>query len=48
MGGSLGGHARAGTPQAAFAAGASHVVVGRSIARAADPVAALRRARAAC
>ncbi|WP_326589913.1 orotidine-5'-phosphate decarboxylase [Streptomyces sp. NBC_01294] len=47
VGGSAGGHARAGTPQAAFAAGASHVVVGRSIARAADPVAALRRARAA-
>ncbi|MFD4868840.1 orotidine-5'-phosphate decarboxylase [Streptomyces sp. NPDC058412] len=47
-GGSTGGHARLGTPQAAFAAGASHVVVGRSIARAADPVAALRRARAAC
>ncbi|WP_404959675.1 orotidine-5'-phosphate decarboxylase [Streptomyces sp. 147326] len=46
-GGPAGGHARAGTPQAAFAAGASHVVVGRSIARAADPVAALRRARAA-
>ncbi|MFD6970706.1 orotidine 5'-phosphate decarboxylase / HUMPS family protein, partial [Streptomyces sp. NPDC059949] len=45
--GPAGGHARAGTPQAAFAAGASHVVVGRSIARAADPVAALRRARAA-
>ncbi|MFJ3962771.1 orotidine-5'-phosphate decarboxylase [Streptomyces sp. NPDC090036] len=41
-----GGHARPGTPRAAFAAGASHVVVGRSIARAADPVAALRRVRA--
>ncbi|MEY2226817.1 orotidine-5'-phosphate decarboxylase [Streptomyces sp. BF23-19] len=42
-----GGHARPGTPGAAFAAGASHVVVGRSVARAADPVAALRRVRAA-
>ncbi|MGW1775186.1 orotidine-5'-phosphate decarboxylase [Streptomyces sp. NPDC002104] len=38
-----GGHARAGTPWAAFAAGASHVVVGRSVTRAADPVGALRR-----
>lgn len=38
-----GGHARADTPWAAFAAGASHVVVGRSVTRAADPVAALRR-----
>ncbi|WP_374774385.1 orotidine-5'-phosphate decarboxylase [Streptomyces sp. NBC_01310] len=46
-GGPAGGHVRVGTPQAAFAAGASHVVVGRSIARAADPVAVLRRARAA-
>ncbi|MEV7441420.1 orotidine-5'-phosphate decarboxylase [Streptomyces sp. NPDC091204] len=45
--GGAGGHARTGTAQAAFAAGASHVVVGRSIARAADPVAALRRVRAA-
>ncbi|MFD5617180.1 orotidine-5'-phosphate decarboxylase, partial [Streptomyces yangpuensis] len=42
-----GGHARPGTPEAAFGAGASHVVVGRSVARAADPVAALRRVRAA-
>ncbi|WP_405492000.1 orotidine-5'-phosphate decarboxylase [Streptomyces sp. NBC_00096] len=42
-GGESGGHARAGTPWAAFAAGASHVVVGRSVTRAADPVAALRR-----
>ncbi|WP_079405155.1 orotidine-5'-phosphate decarboxylase [Streptomyces sp. 3211] len=42
-GGAAGGHARAGTPRAAFAAGASHVVVGRSVSRAADPVAALRR-----
>ncbi|MFG2993438.1 orotidine-5'-phosphate decarboxylase [Streptomyces sp. NPDC048257] len=40
-----GGHARPGTPRAAFAAGASHVVVGRSVARATDPVAALRRVR---
>ncbi|MCM1965010.1 orotidine-5'-phosphate decarboxylase [Streptomyces sp. G1] len=38
-----GGHARSDTPWAAFAAGASHVVVGRSVTRAADPVAALRR-----
>ncbi|MCX5178860.1 orotidine-5'-phosphate decarboxylase [Streptomyces virginiae] len=45
--GAAGGHARPGTPGAAFAAGASHVVVGRSVARAADPVAALRRVRAA-
>ncbi|MFD9409104.1 orotidine-5'-phosphate decarboxylase [Streptomyces sp. NPDC059989] len=45
--GEAGGHARPGTPEAAFATGASHVVVGRSIARAADPVAALRRVRAA-
>ncbi|MFE9465606.1 orotidine-5'-phosphate decarboxylase [Streptomyces virginiae] len=43
----LGGHARPGTPGAAFAAGASHVVVGRSVARAADPVAALRQVRKA-
>ncbi|WP_405440092.1 orotidine-5'-phosphate decarboxylase [Streptomyces avidinii] len=42
-GGTAGGHARPGTPRAAFAAGASHVVVGRSVSRAADPVAALRR-----
>ncbi|WP_327306321.1 orotidine-5'-phosphate decarboxylase [Streptomyces sp. NBC_01298] len=42
-GGETGGHARADTPWAAFAAGASHVVVGRSVTRAADPVAALRR-----
>lgn len=41
--GGTGGHARAGTPWAAFADGASHVVVGRSVTRAADPVAALRR-----
>ncbi|MEV6729609.1 MULTISPECIES: orotidine-5'-phosphate decarboxylase [unclassified Streptomyces] len=45
-GGEAGEHAaRAGTAQAAFAAGASHVVVGRSVTRAADPVAALRRVR---
>ncbi|MCJ0871067.1 orotidine 5'-phosphate decarboxylase / HUMPS family protein [Streptomyces sp. AP-93] len=42
-GGETGGHARSDTPWAAFAAGASHVVVGRSVTRAADPVAALRR-----
>ncbi|WP_406366907.1 orotidine-5'-phosphate decarboxylase [Streptomyces sp. NBC_01546] len=41
-----GGHARAGTPGAAFGAGASHIVVGRSVTRAADPVAALGRVRA--
>ncbi|MFE9428643.1 orotidine-5'-phosphate decarboxylase [Kitasatospora sp. NPDC006697] len=35
-------HARAATPQAAFAAGASHLVVGRGVARAADPPAAFR------
>ncbi|WP_328763000.1 MULTISPECIES: orotidine-5'-phosphate decarboxylase [unclassified Streptomyces] len=46
-GGSAGEHgSRAATSQAAFAAGASHVVVGRSVTRAADPVAALRRVRA--
>ncbi|ATW48320.1 orotidine-5'-phosphate decarboxylase [Streptomyces peucetius] len=39
---SPGEHARPGTPQAALAAGASHVVVGRSVTRAADPVAAMR------
>lgn len=39
-------HARPGTPRAAIAAGASHVVVGRTITRAADPVAAFRRVRA--
>ena len=40
------GHARTGTPGAAVAAGASHVVVGRTITRAADPVAAIRLVRA--
>ncbi|MER6779163.1 MULTISPECIES: orotidine-5'-phosphate decarboxylase [unclassified Streptomyces] len=46
-GGSAGEHgSRAGTARAAFAAGASHVVVGRAVTRAADPVAALRRVRA--
>ncbi|MFJ6484372.1 orotidine 5'-phosphate decarboxylase / HUMPS family protein [Streptomyces sp. NPDC091682] len=44
--GTAGGHARPGARRAAFAAGASHVVVGRSVTRAADPVAALRRVRA--
>lgn len=39
-------HARPGTPRAAVAAGASHVVVGRAVTRAADPVAALRLVRA--
>ncbi|MFE9561096.1 orotidine-5'-phosphate decarboxylase [Streptomyces sp. NPDC006487] len=42
-GSEAGGHARSDTPWAALAAGASHVVVGRSVTRAADPVAALRR-----
>ncbi|MBT2452140.1 orotidine-5'-phosphate decarboxylase [Streptomyces sp. ISL-43] len=41
--GDTGGHARAGSPWAAFGAGASHIVVGRSVTRAPDPVAALRR-----
>ncbi|WP_405921495.1 orotidine-5'-phosphate decarboxylase [Streptomyces sp. NBC_00122] len=45
-GGAGGGHARGGTPGAAFGAGASHIVVGRSVTRAADPVAALERIRA--
>ncbi|KJY25252.1 orotidine 5-phosphate decarboxylase [Streptomyces sp. NRRL S-495] len=45
-GGSAGEHARSGTPGAAVAAGASHVVVGRSVTRAADPVAAFRLVRA--
>ncbi|WP_329386108.1 orotidine-5'-phosphate decarboxylase [Streptomyces sp. NBC_01351] len=39
-------HARPGTPRAAMAAGASHIVVGRSVTRAEDPVAALRLIRA--
>ncbi|MFD9333555.1 hypothetical protein ACFWBF_03950 [Streptomyces sp. NPDC060028] len=38
-----GGHSRSGTAQAAFAGGASYVVVGRAVARAADPAAALAR-----
>lgn len=45
-GDAAGDHARTATPGAAFAAGASHVVVGRAVTRAADPVAALRRLRA--
>ncbi|WP_426503287.1 orotidine-5'-phosphate decarboxylase [Dactylosporangium sp. McL0621] len=40
------GHARPGTPGAAVAAGASHVVVGRTVTRAPDPLAALHRVRA--
>ncbi|KPI00874.1 orotidine 5'-phosphate decarboxylase [Actinobacteria bacterium OV450] len=45
-GADAGEHAsRSGTLQAAFAAGASHVVVGRGVTRAADPLAALRRVR---
>ncbi|MFI6894548.1 orotidine-5'-phosphate decarboxylase [Streptomyces sp. NPDC050256] len=39
-------HARTGTPRAAVAAGASYVVVGRTITRAADPAAAFRLVRA--
>jgi orotidine-5'-phosphate decarboxylase len=39
-------HARPGTPRAAIAAGASHIVVGRAVTRAADPAAALRHIRA--
>ncbi|MER7816368.1 orotidine-5'-phosphate decarboxylase [Streptomyces sp. NPDC096153] len=39
-------HARPGTPRAAVAAGASHIVVGRSVTQASDPVAAVRRVRA--
>ena len=39
-------HARPGTPHAAIAAGASHIVVGRTVTRAADPVAALQLVRA--
>lgn len=43
---SAGEHARSGSPRAAVAAGASHVVVGRTVTRAADPVAAFRLVRA--
>ncbi|MFD7099607.1 orotidine-5'-phosphate decarboxylase [Streptomyces xanthophaeus] len=43
---SPGEHARSGTPRGAVAAGASHVVVGRTVTRAADPVAAFRLVRA--
>jgi orotidine-5'-phosphate decarboxylase len=43
--GSPGEHARPGTPRAAVAAGASHVVVGRTVTRAADPAAAFRLVR---
>ncbi|MCX4986801.1 orotidine-5'-phosphate decarboxylase [Streptomyces sp. NBC_00572] len=39
-------HARPGTPRAAITAGASHVVVGRTVTRAADPTAAFRLVRA--
>jgi orotidine-5'-phosphate decarboxylase len=39
-------HARPTTPRAAIAAGASHVIVGRTITRAADPLAAFRRIHA--
>ncbi|MCI3928297.1 orotidine-5'-phosphate decarboxylase [Streptomyces sp. AN091965] len=43
---SVGEHARPGTPRAAVAAGASHVVVGRTVTRAADPASAFRLVRA--
>jgi orotidine-5'-phosphate decarboxylase len=39
-------HARPGTPRAAIAVGASHIVVGRTITRAADPAAAVQLVRA--
>ncbi|MFF7752096.1 orotidine-5'-phosphate decarboxylase [Streptomyces sp. NPDC007971] len=39
-------HARPGTPRAAVADGASHVVVGRTVTGAPDPLFALRRVRA--
>lgn len=42
-GGEAGGHARVGSARAAFGAGASHIVVGRSVTRAPDPLDALRR-----
>ncbi|MFE7577164.1 orotidine 5-phosphate decarboxylase [Streptomyces sp. CB01249] len=45
-GASSGEHARSGTPRCAMSAGATHVVVGRAVTRAADPVAALRLVRA--
>ncbi|GAA2566814.1 MULTISPECIES: orotidine-5'-phosphate decarboxylase [Streptomyces] len=38
-------HARPGTPRAAITAGASHVVVGRTVTRAADPATAFRAVR---
>ncbi|MEU9116568.1 orotidine-5'-phosphate decarboxylase [Streptomyces sp. NPDC048483] len=43
---SPGDHARPGTPHAAVASGASHIVLGRTITRAADPVAAMQLVRA--
>lgn len=39
-------HARTGTPAAAFADGATHIVVGRGVTRAPDPAEALRAIRA--
>ncbi|MEU6090472.1 orotidine-5'-phosphate decarboxylase [Streptomyces sp. NPDC047085] len=39
-------HARPGTPRAALAAGASHVVVGRTVTRAPDPAVAFRLVQA--
>ncbi|MGW3173372.1 orotidine-5'-phosphate decarboxylase [Streptomyces sp. NPDC001153] len=44
-GGSPAEHVRPGTPRAAIAAGASHVVVGRAVTRAPDPAAAFRLIR---
>ena len=44
-GGSPAEHVRPGTPRAAIAAGASHVVVGRAVTRAPDPAAAFRLVR---
>ncbi|TWF71406.1 orotidine-5'-phosphate decarboxylase [Kitasatospora viridis] len=44
--GPLADHARSGTPRAALADGASHVIVGRGVTRAPDPLAALRLVRA--
>ncbi|MEU1466584.1 orotidine-5'-phosphate decarboxylase [Streptomyces sp. NPDC005727] len=44
-GDSPGEHTRPGTPRAAIAAGASHVVVGRTVTRAMDPTSAFRCVR---
>ncbi|MEV0644040.1 orotidine 5'-phosphate decarboxylase / HUMPS family protein [Phytomonospora sp. NPDC050363] len=40
-------HARTGTPAAALRSGASHVILGRGVSKAADPVAVMRERRAA-